>query len=133
MSIRKTEKSPPSRIRSIVIKKFSIPWRAPSLNKWSRMHWSAQRALNRVVGLHVLAAIGRPSVPARKARVTVQIFRVGRRFDRDNCVIARKYCCDALVRLGWLVNDSPVWCESVDLPCQSASEDRVEVTLEYTP
>lgn len=115
--------------------RFSIPWSPPSLNEWKRMHWRENDNLKQTVAAYLYAAIGaNPRRPeTRKAIVTVQIFRPKRRFDRDNCVPARKFLLDAMrsEHFGWLKNDSPVWCESRDLPCQLASEPRVEVTLEY--
>ena len=111
---------------------FSIPWKAPSLNEWKRMHWHRNDELHQTVSGYIVAAIGRPPGPVdRKAIVKVQVFRPKRRFDNDNCVPARKFTLDSLRRLGWLKNDSPVWCESHDLPCELAPQPRVEVTLDY--
>lgn len=112
--------------------KFSIPWAAPGLNEWKRTHWRKNKAISDTVATYIVMAIGRPGNPVNtKAIVTVKIFRPGRRYDNDGCVIARKYILDSLRRLEWLKNDSPVWCQSSDLPCELAPEPRVEVTIEY--
>jgi Holliday junction resolvase RusA-like endonuclease len=96
------------------------------------MHWRKDDELHQTVAAYILMAIGRPrKTVEKKAVVRIQIFRPVRRFDNDNCVPARKFILDALNRLGWLKNDSPVWCESHDLPCVLAKEPRVQVTLDY--
>jgi hypothetical protein len=89
--------------------RFRIPWVPPSNNRALRMHWTKRDELVRVAATHVLAVAGRPSTP-EWARVRVRIVMRRRRpMDQDNAYGAVKPLVDALVRLGYAVDDSRRW------------------------
>ncbi len=111
---------------------IELDWTPPSLNTYMRMHWSKRKKLNEDVAVLLYTEIGRAEKPfVGLVKATFQIFRAGRRFDSDNCVVARKIILDALKKLGWLQNDSPKWVRSEDLPCEiDRANPRTAITLQ---
>lgn len=113
---------------------FSIPWKAPSLNRLLRQHWSTRARALETVALYIVAAIGKPREPIQqKMRVTIRVVCRIHRQDQDNSAGGVKIILDALKRLGWIRDDAPQWCELVHLPCELATlgeKAHVDITLE---
>lgn len=93
--------------------KFQIDnWQPTSVNRLLQLHWYARNALKiadadvvKIAGLNgnITQAKGK-----RLVRVTVVLsYRQRRSPDDDNL---RKSLLDALVKAGYLVDDSPKWC-----------------------
>jgi hypothetical protein len=92
-----------------------------------RSHWRAQRRETKDWALMVRAACGLPQCGQvqGKCKVTITLYRK-RLQDPDNAVASVKPVVDALVRNGWLVDDSP---EYLDLKVveMKAKEPRTEI------
>lgn len=89
--------------------RFSIPWVPPSNNVVHRMHWREQRRLVETAQLWILANAGR-QLPRETERVRVRLTMYRRRLlDRDNLFGSAKPVFDALVKLGYAVDDRRQW------------------------
>jgi hypothetical protein len=51
------------------------------------------------------------------ADMTFRVFTRAQ-WDDDNIITARKICLDVMQRLNFIVDDSPKWVRSHDLPCE---------------
>jgi hypothetical protein len=88
---------------------FRVDWVPPSNNRSLRMHWTSRRQVSDVVGRLIVAAAGKPrDRESGRVRITITMYR-HRLMDRDNAYGAAKPLFDALVRLGYAVDDSPRW------------------------
>lgn len=112
---------------------FEIPRLTPTVNTWSRMHWSARHRVNGVWRLEVIAALGRrtagdwPAPPPRRVRLTVVRYS-HQTVDRDNLVGGVKPLVDALTFLSFIRDDNP---QNVELVVESSKgKPRVTVQLE---
>lgn len=67
----------------------------------------------------------------QKRRVTVQVFwaKPGRLPDRDNLVAGLKPVVDALVKMGFLYDDSPTWVDIEYLPTLRAKKSSTEFEI----
>lgn len=79
----------------------------PSLNRWSRLHWSKQRLIKQdwawlIKAACLAAKTGRPSYRLARVQITL-LFPVVRRRDIDN--YAPKMILDGLVGAGILEDD----------------------------
>ena len=115
---------------------FSIPWVPPTLNQYSRAHWTRQREWVRIAAVYIHVGLVQsghrfPCCERRenKVRVTIQQHR-RRPVDRDN--LTPKVLNDALVKLGIVVDDNEDHIEQVVLPVivDRRAEPRTEITLE---
>lgn len=86
----------------------TIHWPTPSLNELLRWHWTKRRTR----AAHIARALslgsarqGGPTGPGKR-RVTITRHS-SRLLDVDNLVGGCKPVIDAMVKLGWLVDDSP--------------------------
>lgn len=88
----------------------------PSLNQLLRLHWAARAKLKKQCALmwqiHA-GALPKPYTTGPWPRKqTLTIIRVGgKAMDVDNLHGAVKPLVDAIKDRGWLVDDSPTWCE----------------------
>lgn len=96
--------------------KFTIPWVPPSLNVYSRAHWTRRRHWVETAALHIAKTVGRGEADGlHRLRVTIQQYR-RREVDFDNLVGGCKPLIDALVRMGWARDDNRYWMEQVIRP-----------------
>lgn len=108
--------------------KFTIQWLPPTLNEYSRAHWSRQRKWVRVAAGYIVEQVGKPhSKESGKVRVTVQQYR---RHPTDRDGATPKVILDALVRLGWARDDSEQWMETVLPAVKVDRHPRTEITIE---
>ena len=113
---------------------FSIPWVPPTLNQYSRAHWTRQREWVRIAAVYMIAALGNNRDKFRKSetrrvRVTIQQHR-RRPVDHDN--LTPKVLIDALVRLRVVEDDDAAHMEQVVKPAivDRKAEPFTDITLE---
>jgi hypothetical protein len=113
--------------------RFEIPWVPPSNNVIHRMHWSAQRQLVQTAAGYILGAVGLPaSQETHRVRVRIIMYR-RRALDRDNAFGAAKPIFDALVRLGYAVDDHPKCMEQRVLTAGVRRPRKPYTVIEVTP
>jgi hypothetical protein len=114
---------------------FTIPYCPPSGNVIIRrdrdVRWKQER--KQVIAMLIVAAIGQPEYPMdeKRKRLAITVYR-SRLIDQTNLRAGVKWLEDALVRLGWLVDDSPEWVQHEDpvqVKCRKGQE-RTEIVLE---
>lgn len=134
---------------------LEIPTAPPSLNRWQRMHWLAQRRLSDALKSHLsfaLASAGHPTSAVRvssgeKAWIYLRLnpqavgrrsVRIVRRYrtkrtelDHDNLVGGCKPLVDALVRVGLIEDDTPALV-TVTYEQERGTGCRVEVRVAET-
>jgi hypothetical protein len=93
--------------------RLEIPDVPPSLNKVLRMHWAKRKKLmeNWILSLAGAASASerydlRHSLRPKEVSITL---RHSRAYDTDNAYGACKIVCDAMVKLGYLVDDAGEW------------------------
>ena len=97
---------PASPARGAPMRKWKIPRVPKSANKMLRSHWGARRRDEESWREHVRRACGRRKRRfRRKVRLSIIVHRQ-RRQDPDNAQASVKNLLDALVREGWLADDS---------------------------
>lgn len=113
-----------------VIAAWTIPRRIESQNKFQWRHWRYYATYRKSWG-KVLALIAGRSTCEEFRRVRITSHRV-RLLDEGNLVGGAKPIPDALVALGWLVDDSRQWCkvEYVQTRCAKKDERTVIEILE---
>lgn len=92
--------------------KLTIPGTPPSLNVWSRMHWSKAAKIKKqwendiwVCAYKAMAHTNKSKIPYGKAKVKLTYyFSSNRRRDIDN--INQKFVLDGLVKAGVIADDS---------------------------
>jgi Holliday junction resolvase RusA-like endonuclease len=87
---------------------FDVP---PSLNEWTRMHWSKQRKqkqawLWEVISTALNAKVGKPRYKQATIKITYY-FTQQRRRDTDN--YTPKFLMDSLVHVGIIQDDRADW------------------------
>jgi hypothetical protein len=110
--------------------KIKIPWVPPTLNQQLRSHWSKQRKLTRVAAGYILAEAGK-KIPPEENRVSVEIIMHRKRtVDQDGLHGGCKPIFDALVRLGYAVDDAPKWMDQkVSMMVDSKNPPSTEITI----
>ena len=113
-----------------------VPMLPPPANKYARMHWGERaRQLDewKTTIWHLMGQRERNFLTAslnRKCRMRVEItFQHKREYDQDNMHAVCKIPLDALVRLGFLVDDEPQFCElHVSQELLNAKQTRIFIT-----
>ena len=102
-----------------------------TLNQLLRTHWRARSRDLEDWKWQILSVAGNRHRLAKKSRVRLKIlvFR-GRLQDPDNRYGSVKHLVDALVRLGWLVDDSDFWLQLEVVEIVDRKAQRTEVTWE---
>lgn len=100
---------------------FDIPLLPMNRNQRDRAHWAKRnRELNDWV--LVLPQNHQPQPEGERRRVTITFYkRAGVTSDPDNLVARCKVPLDALVKRGWIADDSPKWIELVAGEARAAS------------
>src|SRR5262245_50768685 len=89
------------------MRKWKIPRIPRSANKMLRSHWGVWRDDKKSWRKHIRRRCGRRKRRRRKkVRLSIVVYRQ-RRQDPDNAHASVKTLLDALVKEGWLANDSP--------------------------
>ena len=84
----------------------------PSLNTQLRLHWARRRRLKELCHIALRTSTARWQVTEATSKRRLTITRVGgKAMDVDNLHGAVKPLVDAINDRGWLVDDSPTWCE----------------------
>jgi hypothetical protein len=99
---------------------FNLPGRTPSLNKTMAMHWAERCKLKTEWTRKIVVVMGLTQ-PTGKMRVKYTSYRK-KLLDMTNLAGGMKQIEDALVKCGWLKDDSPTWCEVEYAQVQSANE-----------
>ncbi|MDT8901149.1 hypothetical protein [Anaeroselena agilis] len=108
-----------------------VPGIPPSINRWSRLHWTKQRIIKNEWRIIVwVSAYMAKATKLRLERARVRItyyFATHRRRDKDN--YAPKMLMDGLVKAGVLVDDNQ---DRLDLDWGFAqgSPERTEIVIE---
>lgn len=94
---------------------FEIPWIPPSnntlLRRAAHVRWKQQT--KQTIACYIVVQVGKPHERETcRVRLSITVFR-GRLLDPDNFVGGLKFLIDALVRLGWLRDDSSEWLDLV--------------------
>lgn len=85
---------------------WCLPYAPVTANRYLRMHWTRRRLEGHAWHSYIVGYAGRPpDSPPRKARVSI-VVRRKRLQDPDNAYASCKPVLDALVRRGWLWDDS---------------------------
>lgn len=88
---------------------ITLPLEVPSRNVLDKMHWSKRHAFTRMVEC-MLWPYCRGDYKAKGPRsLTITAYRK-RKLDRDNLIGGLKGPIDALVRLGFLIDDDEAHC-----------------------
>ena len=116
---------------------FTIPLTVKPPTANSRLHWAARARVTAVLRAetHLIAVsernrLGAPLATDRRRLELTYIRPKGREgshpLDADSVAAAMKPIVDAIVRAGWLRDDSAPWCEYV-LPLQAVGKRRAVV------
>jgi hypothetical protein len=101
------------------------------MSKQLRMHRMNLPKLVKTVAIHIVAAVGKPSVREhRKVRVRITMHRRRQVKDDDNLHGMAKPYFDALVRLGYAHDDSTRWMQQVVDPVVLGPEEFAEIEME---
>ena len=102
--------------------------RCPTINDWNGpKKWKYAKLAKE--WLHEFPPASRQKAKGKRMVLIIRVFKRGvgqRRYDLDNLRGGVKVVVDALKKTGWLVNDSPKWCEIV-------VDQRHPVAGEWTP
>ncbi len=103
-----------------------------TLNQYTRFHWAKQRALPGKYANHIVAYNpGKLSMAPRNKKATVSFTLYRKRLmDEDAATGSLKPIIDALVRLGFLFDDSPLWM-TLNKPVQLKGEPRTDIEIVY--
>ncbi len=117
--------------------RFSVPGIPPSLNIWSRMHWSKAAKIKKQWERDIFYSFmstGRVwkknEFPYQKAKIKLTYyFATNRRRDVDN--INQKFILDGLVKAGVIADDSIKVIGQVEaIPDYDSQNPRVEIEIE---
>ena len=102
-------------------------------NEYLRLHWAKRARVNKD-WQHLVSLFfpKRESVVMTKAKMQIEQHRHGLQ-DPDNRVAACKPLIDAIVRAGFLKDDSPNWLELdvIERKVGRSEDKRTRVTIEY--
>ena len=91
---------------------LTIPLSVPSLNKVFRWHWAKKLRLRKTYQIYIRSAMNKLKYRKTKKKEAFELVittTVKRKYDYDNLVGGAKILVDALVREGFIYDDSPLY------------------------
>jgi Holliday junction resolvase RusA-like endonuclease len=113
--------------------RLEINGRIPTLNQWIHYHYFKKGAVKKEWGEVVVLTALEAKVPKpinRPVNVVVTQFCKAMVRDVDNAVVSWKIAGDALVKHGFLEDDSPKFVQSLLLKTKKGKEDKTVIIIQ---